>query len=137
MAHIAAEPRQIVVQDPVQQQGSPTASLSYTSFEDDSLQQSLVTLQEVCLDQEVCRLEQLLQDLSSTCSSLADKVGANAHARRVARQGCVSAQGCIAAVHGLVARDATCHVPCTLVSVIVEWSGSKQRLQTHAGAEPL
>lgn len=81
VAHIAAEPRQILVQDPVQQHSSPTASLSYTSFEDDSLRQSLVTLQEVCLDQEVCRLEQLLQDLSSTCSSLADKVGANAHAR--------------------------------------------------------
>jgi hypothetical protein len=69
-----------LVQEPVQQQGSPTASLSYTSFEDDSLQQNLVTLQEVCLDSEVCRLEQLLQDLSSTCSSLADKVGADAHA---------------------------------------------------------
>lgn len=77
VAHVAAEPRQILVQTPQQQQqgpNSPTASLSYTSsFEDDSLQ-AIVQLQEVSLDQEVDRLEQLLQDLSNNGSSLADKV---------------------------------------------------------------
>jgi hypothetical protein len=77
VAHIAAEPRQISVQTPQQQYqapSSPTASLSYTaSFEDDSLQ-SIIQLQEVSLDQEVDRLQQLLQDLNNNGSSLADKV---------------------------------------------------------------
>lgn len=77
VAHIAAEPRQILVQTPQQQQqapNSPTASLSYTaSFEDDSLQ-AIVQLQEVSLDEEVDRLQQLLQDLSNNGSSMADKV---------------------------------------------------------------
>lgn len=74
VAHIAAEPRQILVSAPAQLQNSPTASLSYTSFEDDSLQ-SMIQLQDVCLHQEVARLEQLMQDMTNNCSSMADKVG--------------------------------------------------------------
>jgi hypothetical protein len=73
VAHIAAEPRQILVTTPQQLQNSPTASLSYTSFEDDSLQ-SIIQLKDVCLDQEVARLGQLMQDMTSNCSSIADKV---------------------------------------------------------------
>lgn len=70
---VASPPRQILVSAPQLQQSSPTASLSYTSFEDDSLQ-SIIQLQEVSLEQELSRLEQLVQDMTNNCSSLADKV---------------------------------------------------------------
>jgi hypothetical protein len=73
VAQIAADPRQILVATPEQLQNSPTATLTYTSFEDDSLQ-SIIQLQDVCLDQEVARLDQMLQDMTNTCSSIADKV---------------------------------------------------------------
>jgi len=70
---VASPPRQILVSAPQLQESSPTASLSYTSFEDDSLQ-SIFQLQEVSLDQEASRLEHLVQDMTNNCSSLADKV---------------------------------------------------------------
>lgn len=74
VAHIAAERKQIIVSQPQQQQQGPTDSLSYTSFEDDSLQ-GIIQLQDVCLFKEVARLEQLLQDMTNNCSCTADQVG--------------------------------------------------------------
>lgn len=87
------------------------------------------------MDKEVCRLEQLLQDLSSTCSSLADKVGANAHARRVARGVALQPRGALLLCMAwwLSKPRVTCHAH---LSVSL-WSGqepSRGKKHTQCGA---